>query len=432
MSGDQSQDMKERRKGKQGISSVIVTSCHNAILVGHPGKNRTIELVSCYYWWPCMAGFISAYVEGCNKCQGYRKDLHPKAIIQPQEVPEGPWQTIGIDLIGPLPVSRGKDATLNIVDHYMKQIHLFPVTTQLTADGVASIYFEQVFPLHGIPKKIISNRGPQFVAQSMRALYKHLGIDAGLTTAYHPQANRQVERKNQEVEIYLKLFTGKHQDDWADLLPTAEFVINSRLNSATGHTPFELLYGYMPDFMIPVGRPSGIPVLDKCLQNLQSVRKDTEAALCLSKKQMQTDVEQCMKPYKFNVRDKVWLQAKQIKVHQQSAKLGPKQLGPFKVTEVRNDIDYKLALPPALRIHDVFHVNCLSPYKGNEVNSQVVMVSPCPPHKQTNEDKIAALKRRACDFMGQPRTDDDAGLSYLESAEAYDYNTLAVGRMIAQ
>jgi hypothetical protein len=262
----------------------VVKSCHDAILAGHPGKNGTIELVSRYYWWPRMAGFISAYVEGCDRCQRYRKDLHPKALIQPQEVPEGPWQTIGIDLIGPLPVSRGKDAILNIVDHYTKQIHLFPVTTQLTADGVASIYFEQVFPLHGIPKKIISDRGPQFAARSMRALYKRLGIDAGLTTAYHPQANGQVERKNQEVEIYLKLFTGKRQDDWANLLPTAEFVINSRLNSATGHTPFELLYGYTPDFTIPVGRPSGIPVLDKRLQKLQSVRKDAEAALCLSKK----------------------------------------------------------------------------------------------------------------------------------------------------
>ena len=109
-----------------------------------------------------MGGFITAYVEGCDKCQHYQKDLHPKALIHPQEIPEGPWQIISINLIGLLPMSRGKDAILNIVDHYTKQIHLFPVTTQLTADGVASIYFEQVFPLHGIPKKIISDRGPQF------------------------------------------------------------------------------------------------------------------------------------------------------------------------------------------------------------------------------------------------------------------------------
>ena len=154
---------------------------------------------------------------------------------------------------------------LNVVDHYMKQIHLFPVTSQITADGVASIYFDHVFPLHGIPQKIISDRGPQFAARSMRALYKRLGIDAGLTTAYHPQANGQVEQKNQEVEAYLCLFIGKRQDDWVDLLPTAEFVVNSRLNSATGHTPFELLYGYTPNFTIPAGRPTGIPLVDKRL-----------------------------------------------------------------------------------------------------------------------------------------------------------------------
>ena len=111
-----------------------------------------------------MSGFITAYVEGCDKCQRYRKYLHPKALIHLQEVPEGPWQIIGVDLIGPLPMSKGKDAILNIVDHYTKQIHLFPVTTQLTADGVASIYFKQVSPLHGIPKKIISDKGPQFAA----------------------------------------------------------------------------------------------------------------------------------------------------------------------------------------------------------------------------------------------------------------------------
>ena len=140
--------------------------------MGHPGKNGTLELVSHYYWWLCMTDFIEKYVEGCDRCQCYCKDLHPKAQIHPHDVPEGPWHLIGVDLIGPLPMSRGKDMILNIVDHYTKQIHLIPVTSQITADRVASIYFNHVFPLHGIPQKIVSDRGPQFAARSMRALYK--------------------------------------------------------------------------------------------------------------------------------------------------------------------------------------------------------------------------------------------------------------------
>ena len=268
---------------------------------------------------------------------------------------------------------------LNIVDHYTKQIHLFPVTSQITADGITSIYFDHVFPLHGIPQKIVSDRGPQFAATSMHVLYKRLGIDTGLTTAYHPQANGQVERKNQEVEAYLCLFIGKRQDDWVDLLPTAEFVINSHLNSATGHTPFELLYGYTPDFTIPAGRPTGIPLVDKHLQHLCSLRIDAEAALRLSEEHMKEGRPKSYGASTFTVGDKVWLQAKQIKIHQQSAKLGPKQLGPSEITEVISDVDYRLALPPALKIHDVFHVDCLSPYKGNDVNG----LTPPPPDPVT-------------------------------------------------
>jgi len=145
----------------------IVKSCHDTVTTGHPGKNGTIELVSRYYWWPRMGSFITAYVDGCDRCQRYRRDTHPTVPLQPNEVPEGLWQIVGVNLIGPLPVSHGKDCILNIVDHYSKQIHLFSVTSQITADGVAAIYFEQIFPLHGIPRKIISDRGPQFAARSM-------------------------------------------------------------------------------------------------------------------------------------------------------------------------------------------------------------------------------------------------------------------------
>ena len=82
-----------------------VKTCHNSITTGHPGKNGTIKLVSHYYWWPRMAGFKTKYIEGCDKCQHYQKDRHSTAQIIPHEAPERPWQLIGVDLIGPLPMS---------------------------------------------------------------------------------------------------------------------------------------------------------------------------------------------------------------------------------------------------------------------------------------------------------------------------------------
>ena len=65
--------------------------------------------------------------------------------------------------------------------------------------------------------------------------------------------NRQTECKNQEVEQYLRLYTSHVQDDWSTLLSMAEFVMNARCSSASDHTPFKLIYGYTPDFMIPPG-----------------------------------------------------------------------------------------------------------------------------------------------------------------------------------
>ena len=120
-------------------------------------------------------------------------------------------------------------------------------------------------PLHGFPKKIISDRGPQFAARSMRQILKRIGIDSSLITAYHPQANGQTECKNQEVEQYLRLYTSRVQDDWSTLLPMAEFVMNVCRSSASDHMPFELIYGYTLDFMILPGKLVGMPHVDKRL-----------------------------------------------------------------------------------------------------------------------------------------------------------------------
>ena len=354
-----------------GLRNQVVKQCHDSVTAGHPGRHGTIELVSRLYWWPGLAAFVTKYVAGCDQCQRMKSAPHPKGTLQPNEVPEGPWQIIGVDLITGLPKSKGYDAIATYVDHNTKQVHVIPVESTINAEGVADVHVREVFRLHGLPKKIFSDRGPQFAARVTRALYKKLGIEIGLTTAYHPAANGQVERMNKEIEQFLRLFVSQRQDDWAELLPIGEFVLNSRLNSSTGHSPFELMYGYQPDFTLPVGRSSNIPALDQRLEKLREARKDAEAALRLSKERMKADYERGKKrSHEFDIGDKVWLDAKNIKIHQESIKLGPKRLGPFEVVGRVGELDYRLKLPAGLKVHDVFHVDRLSPWKGNEVNGQ--------------------------------------------------------------
>ncbi|EEB93840.1 hypothetical protein MPER_07457, partial [Moniliophthora perniciosa FA553] len=144
------------------------------------------------------------------------------------------------------------------------------------------------------------------------------------------------------------------------------------VHTAHDKSPFEVVYGYRPDFTIPAGqRANKFPALEARLEGLKKIREEAEAALRMGKEKMKEAYEEGKrKAHEFKVGDKVWLSAKDIKVHQASRKLGPRQLGPYEVVERIGDLDYRLKLPPAMKVHNVFHVNRLSPWKGNEVNGQ--------------------------------------------------------------
>jgi hypothetical protein len=354
----------------------IVCSCHDSLPTGHPGQRATLELVNQLYWWPGMTAFVNKYVTGCDTCQRCKPARHPRSTLQPHDVPEGPWQTVSVGLVTGLPQVGRYDAVVVYIDHYSKQVHVIPTTSDVDAEGIADIHYKEIFRLHGIPTKIVSDRGPQFAAQLMKALYQKLGITHALTTAYHPQSNGQTERANQEVEQHLRLFANSRHDDWVTFLPTAKFVLNSHMHSAHHMAPFEIMYGYRPDFTVPVGPPTKFPALNSRLQLLRETHKEAEAALRMEKHAMKEIFEADKPPpHIFHPGQKVWLSSKDINTSYPSRKLTPQQLGPYEVTERTGDLTYRLLLPPSMRQHPVFHVDRLSPWRGNEVNGR----TPPPP-----------------------------------------------------
>ena len=93
---------------------------------------------------------------------------------------------------------------------------------------------------------MVSDRGPQFIVEFTRELYRLLGVKLATTTAYHPQGDGQTERINQELEQFLCLFINQRQDDWDNLLPFAEFQYNNHIHSATQNVLFLLDTGRVP------------------------------------------------------------------------------------------------------------------------------------------------------------------------------------------
>jgi len=102
---------------------------------------------------------------------------------------------------------------MTVVDSISKRVHFVPMHTMVTVEGAARLFLHHVWKLHGLPKRVVSNRRPQFVASSTKELYRLLGVRLSSSTAWHPQTDGQTERINQELDQFLRLFVNKQQND---------------------------------------------------------------------------------------------------------------------------------------------------------------------------------------------------------------------------
>jgi len=192
----------------------ILKEHHDPADIGHPGQHRMLELLKRTYWWPGLKEDVKRYVQGCFKCQQNKVQHQRKAgELHPLEIPQGPWQEISIDIIGPLPKSNRMDTIVVIVDRFMKMICLKATTMNISLEGIAKIYRDDIWKLHGIPRKLLSDRGPQFASKFMEEFTKALGTKRQLSTAYHLQTDGQTERINQEIGTFLRHYVNYQQDD---------------------------------------------------------------------------------------------------------------------------------------------------------------------------------------------------------------------------
>ena len=179
------------------LKEEILREHHDPADVGHPEQHRMQKLIKRTYWWPGLKEDVKKYVQGCIKCQQNKVQHQRKAgELHPLEIPEGPWQDISIDIIGPLPKSNGMDAIVVIVDQFIKMIRLKATMTNISLEGIARIYRDKIWKIHGVSRTILSDRGPQFALKFMEDFTKVLGTKRKLSMVYHPQTDGQTERIN--------------------------------------------------------------------------------------------------------------------------------------------------------------------------------------------------------------------------------------------
>ena len=224
-------------------------------------------------------------------------------------------------------------------------------------EETAALCAKHIFPSHGLPSKIISDRDPCFASQFTRELCNILGIKQNISTAYHPCMDGQSEQTNQWLEQYLCFWTNERQDNWAAYRPMAEFTCNNWPNETMHKSPFFPLMGYNPhaDW---TDCPSPIPQVALHLDQFKHAQKHAEELMIKAQKSWVRNKD----TPKYKVGDQVWLEGHHLRTNQPTTKLAPRRHGPFKIVQVMSPVNYRLKLPTQWSIHPVFHTDLLTPY----------------------------------------------------------------------
>ena len=141
-----------------------------------------------------MSHNIESYCKSCGIC-ATSKDANskPTGLLHSLPIPDRPWQSIGLNFMGPLPKSNNFDYLLVMIDQLTSQVHLVPTTTTVTTRGVTWLILKEVMRLHGIPESIVSNRGTKFTSIFWKELHRLMGSKLLMSTAFHRKQMEQLK-----------------------------------------------------------------------------------------------------------------------------------------------------------------------------------------------------------------------------------------------
>ena len=341
----------------------ILHQLHDTPSARHPGIANTWELIRTHYEGPQLCQFIEEYIKGCAQCQESKTNLHrTKAPLQCFDIPaeQGPFQYVLMDLITDLPVSQGYDSILTIVDQGCSKVAKFILCNKtIDGTGVANEYLKHLVLWFGLPKRIISDQDPCFTSAFAKEMYRALGIQQNLSTAFYLRTDGQTEQMNAWIEQYLCPWISTSPHKWAPLLPIAEFTHNSWKHNASKTTPHELFIGVRPQVILK-HLESSVLAAETHLKGMEEARQKVQQLMTRIQ-----NVKDTRKATEMKVGDQVWLEGKNLATTGHR-KLSPKQFSPFIITEQIGPVAYRLNLPASMKIHNVFHIDLLMPYKEME------------------------------------------------------------------
>jgi hypothetical protein len=345
--------------------------------LAHLKTDSIFDIIDARYWWPMMKRDINAIVIRCPKCQlsapaGDGRVFSPRNVQALPNVPL-PFQRIGLDFVGPLPITKnGNRYLITAIDYASRWPKAVPVKDMSTAT-VAKFLFDHIIADWGSPLEIITDRGKYFLQEGLQEFFKRRQIDHRPTSPYHPQTNGMVERMHAPLKHGLRTLAIEHPEDWDDHALTQTLIaLRIRTHSVTKFSPFKLLYGLdarlESDHDIPHAalRPlSEIEQLEetgdidaRALEDIGQFRAAANARSITAAKvfQLREKIQHNQKDYFFSVGDMV-----KLKKHNPTS-LQFNWKGPYHIVGLGYPGTYYLMNPQGYRLESTQHQNELAPW----------------------------------------------------------------------
>jgi hypothetical protein len=211
------------------IRELILRKAHDFTYSIHPGSTKMYHDLKCKYWWYGMKRAIAKYVALCDNCQRIKAECErPARLLQPLKIPEWKWEEISMDFVVGLSKTQSSyDSIWVIIDHLSKVAHFILVKTTYKGSKLVELYIARIVCLHGVPKKIVSDRGTQFTSKFWEKLHESMDTKLNFSSAYHPQTDGQTKRVNQILKDMLRACALRDNQSWDKCLSYDGFSYNN-------------------------------------------------------------------------------------------------------------------------------------------------------------------------------------------------------------
>jgi hypothetical protein len=354
----------------------ILKEFHDAPTAGHYGVARTLHKISSRYYWPGMRRYVTDYLKTCLECQRYKpSNVKPAGLLQ-TPVLQQRMEVLSVDLFGPLPPSEdGKKWILIAQDYATKWVELFALA-DATAENCGWTIVNEIGLRYGLPRRIISDNGSQFISAVMQKITFCLGITQSLTPVYHPEAN-PVERRNRDLKTQLSIQIGEEpHPTWPTKLPAIRFAMNTARCQTTNFTPAYLMFGREPRTVDDVTHDlrsivvsenfvaEATPKLLRLADTLEIAREQHESEQ--TRRKRHADLGRQPSP-EYQLGDLVLVSLHQLSNARQgvSSKLLPRRDGPYAIRAQKGPTSYELeSLTNPSEVIGTYHTSQLKKFHG--------------------------------------------------------------------